>query len=175
MNRDDAAATDMYEVTATGGDSYVGWFKYNANHMWFDPTYITATKMASVYEVPLDMDIDIYAQCGNPYNSSNTTNGYYIQDEPASISFSGYSQEKPAYQYNTAYNQDPNVITYSAIEQTDISNYDWDVRVHNSDTKTNGENIDSWLTFKAMNYLDVDSRHGEITDLKLFKDRLIFW
>ena len=175
MNRNGAAATDMYEVTAVGGDSYVGWFKYNANHMWFDPTYITATKMASVYEVPLDMDIDIYAQCGNPYNSSNTTNGYYIQDEPASISYSGYSQEKPAYQYNTAYNQDPNVITYSAIEQTDISNYDWDVRVHNSDTKTNGENIDSWLTFKAMNYLDVDSRHGEITNLKLFKDRLIFW
>ena len=175
VNRDGAAATDMYEVTATGGDSYVGWFKYNANHMWYDPTYITATKMASVYEVPLDMDIDIYAQCGNPYNSSNTTNGYYIQDEPASISYSGYSQEKPAYQYNTAYNQDPNVITYSAIEQTDISNYDWDVRIHNSDTKTNGENIDSWLTFKAMNYLDVDSRHGEITDVKLFKDRLIFW
>ncbi len=26
-----------------------------------------------------------------------------------------------------------------------------------------------------MNYLDVDSRHGEITNLKLFKDRLIFW
>lgn len=175
MNRQGAAATDMYEVTANGGDSYVGWFKYNANHMWFDPTYITATKMASVYEVPLDMDIDIYAQCGNPYNSSNTTNGYYIQDEPASISYSGYSQEKPAYQYNTAYNQDPNVITYSAIEQTDISNYDWDVRIHNSDVKTNGENIDSWLTFKAMNYLDVDSRHGEITNLKLFKDRLIFW
>lgn len=175
MNRNGAAATDMYEVTASGGDSYVGWFKYNANHMWYDPTYITATKMASVYEVPLDMDIDIYAQCGNPYNSSNTTNGYYIQDEPASISYSGYSQDKPAYQYNTAYNQDPNVITYSAIEQTDISNYDWDVRVHNSDTKTNGENIDSWLIFKAMNYLDVDSRHGEITNLKLFKDRLIFW
>ena len=174
-NSEDATNADMYEVTATGGDSYVGWFKYNANHMWFDPTYITATKMASVYEVPLDMDIDIYAQCGNPYNSSNTTNGYYIQDEPASISYSGYSQEKPAYQYNTAYNQDPNVITYSAVEKTDITNYNWDVRVHNSDTKTNGENIDSWLTFKALNYLDVDSRHGEITDIKLFKDRLIFW
>lgn len=175
INRSDVTDGQTYEITATGGDSYVGWFKYNANHMWYDPLYITATKMASVYEVPLDMDIDIYAQCGNPYDASNTTNGYYVQDEPASIAYSGYSQEKPAYQYNTAYNQEPNVITYSSIEKTDISNYDWDVRVHNSDTKTNGESIDSWLTFKAMNYLDVDSRHGEITDLKLFKDRLIFW
>ena len=175
INRSDVTDGQTYEITATGGDSYVGWFKYNANHMWYDPLYVTATKMASVYEVPLDMDIDIYAQCGNPYDASNTTNGYYVQDESASIAYSGYSQEKPAYQYNTAYNQEPNIITYSSIEKTDISNYDWDVRVHNSDTKTNGESIDSWLTFKAMNYLDVDSRHGEITDLKLFKDRLIFW
>ena len=171
----DSKETDNYEIYATGGDSYIGWFKYNANHMWYDPQYITATKMASVYEVPLDMDIDIYAQCGNLYDSTNKQNGYYIQDEPASISNIGYAQEKPAYQYNTAYNQAPNVISYSPVEKTDITNYNWDVRVHNSDTKTNGENIDSWLTFKALNYLDVDSRHGEITDIKLFKDRLIFW
>lgn len=171
---DDVGDTN-YELYATGGDSYIGWFKYNANHMWYDPQYITATKMASVYEVPLDMDIDIYAQCGDLYDSTNRQNGYYIQDEPASISNVGYSQEKPAYQYNTAYNQAPNIISYSSVEKTDITNYDWDIRIHNSELKTNGENIDSWLTFKAMNYLDVDSRHGAITDIKLFKDRLVFW
>lgn len=171
----DARTTTDYEIYATGGDSYIGWFKYNANHMWYDPQYITATKMASVYEVPLDMDIDIYAQHGSLYDSTNSQNGYYIQDEPASISNVGYAQEKPAYQYNTAYNQAPNVISYSSVEKTDITNYDWDIRIHNSELKTSGENIDSWLTFKAMNYLDVDSRHGAITDIKLFKDKLIFW
>ena len=165
-----------YELEVTGGDSYICYFKYNAAHLWYDPIYIAATKQATVYEVPIETDIDLDADNGTKY-SSDTNLGYYIQDEVASLPSitGGYSQDKPAYQYNTAYNQYPNVITYSSIEQTDISNYDWDVRVHNSDLKTNGESIDSWLTFKALNYLDVDSRHGEITELKLFKDMLIFW
>lgn len=172
----DHNATYPFTVDAKGGDSYISFFKYNAAHMWYDPIYVAATKQATVYEVPIETDMDIDADYGTKYNSS-TNLGYYIQDEAASFpsNSGGYSQDKPAYQYNTAYNQDPNIITYSSIENTDISNYDWDTRIHNSELKTNGENIDSWLTFKALNYLDVDSRHGEITDLKLFKDRLLFW
>ena len=163
-------------VEANGGDSYINFFKYNAAHLWYDPIYIAATKQATVYEVPIETDIDLDADYGAKYKSS-TNFGYFIQDEIASFpsKTGGYSQDKPAYQYNTAYNQDPNIMTYSSIENTDISNYNWDTRIHNSDLKTNGENIDSWLTFKALNYLDVDSRHGEITELKLFKDKLVFW
>jgi len=164
--------TDSYDVVANGGDSYISWFKFNALHLWHDPIYITATKCATVYEVPVETDIDLDAAFGSRYDSSDAK-GYYIQDEPAS--FQGFSQQAPAYQYNTAYNQIPNVINYSSTEKTDISNEDWDIRIHNSDLKTNGESVDSWLTFKAMNFLDVDSRHGEITELKLFKDRLMFW
>ena len=168
--------SDVCNVEAKGGDSYISFFKYNAAHIWYDPIYITAAKQSTVYEVPIETDIDLDADCGTKYKSS-TNLGYYIQDEIVSFpsKTGGYSQDKPAYQYNTAYNQEPNVITYSSIENTDISNYNWDTRIHNSELKTNGESIDSWLTFKALNYLDVDSRHGEITDLKLFKDRLIFW
>lgn len=165
-------STDPYDIVANGGDSYISWFKFNANHLWHDPIYITATKCATVYEVPVETDIDLDAAYGARYDSSDAK-GYYIQDEAAS--FQGFSQQVPAYQYNTAYNQIPNVISYSSTEKTDISNEDWDIRIHNSDLKTNGESIDSWLTFKALNYLDVDSRHGEITELKLFKDRLMFW
>jgi hypothetical protein len=77
--------------------------------------------------------------------------------------------------YNTAYGQIPNVITYSTNSYNEISNFNWDTRIHNSDLKTNGETIDNWLVFKAMNYIDVDSRYGQITDMKLFKDKLLFW
>ncbi|MEE3414046.1 MAG: hypothetical protein VZR53_01600 [Prevotella sp.] len=62
--------------------------------------------------------------------------------------------------YNTAYGQIPNVITYSTNSYNEISNFNWDTRIHNSDLKTNGETIDNWLVFKAMNYIDVDSRYG---------------
>ena len=171
VTESDFTSNQTYPLTveAKGGDSYISFFKYNA-------IYVAATKQATVYEVPIETDMDIDADYGAKYNSS-TNLGYYIQDEAASLPSvsGGYSQDKPAYQYNTAYNQDPNIVTYSSIEKTDISNYDWDTRIHNSELKTNGESIDSWLTFKALNYLDVDSRHGEITDIKLFKDRLVFW
>ena len=92
-------------VDAKGGDSYISFFKYNAAHLWYDPTYIAATKQATVYEVPVETDMDIDADYGTKYSSS-TNLGYYIQDEAASLpgNSGGYSQDKPSYQYNTAYN-----------------------------------------------------------------------
>jgi predicted transposase/invertase (TIGR01784 family) len=37
------------------------------------------------------------------------------------------------------------------------------------------EHIDSWLNIKPLNYKDVDSRFGQITNMRLFKDHLLFW
>jgi hypothetical protein len=128
--------------------------------------------MATVYAVPIESDIDLTAQHGHTFSGSGNK-AYYIQDKPAS--FDGYSQTKEAYMYNTAYNQTPNVMTYSTNVYNEVSNFNWDTRIHNSELKTNGETIDNWLTFKAMNFLDVDSRFGEITYMKLFKDRLLYW
>ena len=154
------------------GDAYVGIFKYNAAHLWDDAQYKNVTRMATVYAVPIESDIDLTAQYGHTFSGSDNK-AYYIQDKPAS--FDGYSQEKEAYMYNTAYGQTPNVMTYSTAVYNEVSNFNWDTRIHNSELKTNGETIDSWLTFKAMNFLDVDSRFGEITYMKLFKDRLLYW
>lgn len=165
--------TTTGEITVDGGDAYIGLFKYNASHIWKDGVYTTGTtKMATVYSVPLESDIDLHTAYGHQYDSSGN-NSYYIQDKPAS--FDGYTQEKESYMYNTAYNQTPNVMTYSTAVYNEVSNFNWDTRIHNSELKTNGETIDSWLTFKAMNFLDVDSRFGEITYMKLFKDRLLYW
>lgn len=154
------------------GDAYVGIFKYNAAHLWDDAQYKNATRMATVYAVPIESDIDLTAQYGDTFIGDGSKE-YNIQDKPAS--FDGYSQTKESYMYNTAYNQTPNVMTYSTAVYNEVSNFNWDTRIHNSDLKTNGETIDNWLTFKAMNYLDVDSRFGEITCMKLFKDKLLYW
>ncbi|MBR5796532.1 MAG: hypothetical protein IKY26_10340 [Erysipelotrichaceae bacterium] len=34
---------------------------------------------------------------------------------------------------------------------------------------------DSWTKFKFANYLDVDTKYGQITNLKAFNDKLIYW
>lgn len=158
--------------TITSGDSYIGLFQYNALHAWYDATYKYAPRMSTVYSVPLFMDIDLHGQFGILYNRS-LNQGYYIQDRASA--FDGYVQDKDAYLYNTAYNQHPDLIAYTPNTDDDNDQHTHDTRIHYSEQKTNGEDIDNWLQFKAMNFLDVDSRYGEITALKLFKDKLIFW
>lgn len=156
------------------GDTWVELFTYNAAHAWYDPTYRGGMiKMASVYEIPLESDIDIRAQYGYLFDS-DTNNGFYIQDEACVIP-DGYSQDKDAYWYNTAYNAQPTLIPYTPSTTEDYQSSLFDTRVHFSNVKTNGEAIDSWLQFQSANFLDVDSRYGAITDLRLFKNTLMFW
>jgi hypothetical protein len=78
------------------------------------------------------------------------------------------------YLYNTAYSVNPDIITLAAEDTVNASSSLCDSRIHYSQQKQNNELIDSWTSFKAIDYLDVDSRYGEITGLKLFKDKLIF-
>ncbi len=96
-----------------------------------------------------------------------------MQDVPCSIR--NFSQEKRAYLYNTAYSITPDILSFTKSEYNSIYSDKYDCRVYYSNLKTNGENTDSWLKFKSANFIDVDTRYGEITQMKLFKDTLVFW
>jgi hypothetical protein len=76
--------------------------------------------------------------------------------------------------YNTAYSITTDVITYSGQDTINRTSDLYDSRIHYSQKKQNNELIDNWTSFKTIDYLDVDSRYGQITGLKLFKDKLIF-
>ena len=78
------------------------------------------------------------------------------------------------YMYNTAYSITPDIMTYSGQDTINRTSELYDSRIHYSQKKQNNELIDNWTSFKAIDYLDVDSRYGQITGLKLFKDKLIF-
>jgi len=155
-----------------GGDSYINIFTFNAAHEWYDSTFTRAVKMATVYAVPLETSIDLHAQFSTDlYGVDN--NSRYVQDKVSS--FNGYTQTTDAYAYNTAYNAPTNVRTWYPNLTTEGQTNNFDTRIHFSERKINNEKIDNWLQYKAMNFLDVDSRYGKITDMKLFKDRLLFW
>jgi hypothetical protein len=79
------------------------------------------------------------------------------------------------YQYNTAYSTIFTALLYASQQTSDIKLNKFDSRVCYSDPKLNNEDIDSWQTFLPANFIDVDSRFGEITGLRLFKDKLIYW
>jgi DNA repair exonuclease SbcCD ATPase subunit len=67
-------------------------------------------------------------------------------------------------------------LAESIESASDATHKDYErITLATSEEKKNGEYIDKWLKFKPANFLDVDTRYGEITALKLFKDKMIFW
>lgn len=154
------------------GDVFIKMFTYNAAHEWYDSEFTNAIKMATIYAVPVETTIDIQAQFSSSlYNVD--TQSIYVQDKASS--FSGYTQSTDAYLYNTAYNVLSDIRTWYPDLTTKGETNDYDTRIHFSERKINNEKIDNWLQYRSSNFLDVDSRYGKITAMKLFKDRLTFW
>lgn len=154
------------------GDCYFGLFVYNSSHAYYSATFHEPS-LCVAYAVPLYSRIDLKAVCGDLYPKLTSNKKYYFQDTPASIN--GYVQENSAYLYNDAYSQTPITDKHVPIDWSLSNNEKFDTRIIYSNEKTNNELIDSWLTFKSANYLDVDTRYGEITNLRLFKNTLMFW
>lgn len=167
----DYAPSTQNTINISSGDCRVQDFIYHAAHFWDNAKYRNnASKMLTVYKVPIESDIDIEAQCGTLYGID--TSNFRLQHNASSLD--GYIQEKDAYLYNTAYNKNLDILSHSSLNQDKNLSGIYDTRIHYSEKKTNNEHIDSWSTFKAVNYIDVDSRYGSITEMKLFKDRLLF-
>lgn len=166
------------DIKIGGGDTFLSHFKYNALHWWNNAVYNKGiSKMCTIYDTLLETDVNIDAQYGYVYrnNTGYTTGEYKIQHDAVDLPTGGYSQNKNSYMYNSGYSCRPNLIPKTPDNKTAGETSTYDTRIQYSNRKTNNESIDSWMDFKSNNFLDVDSRFGEITDIKLFKDKLMFW
>ena len=161
-------------INVFDGDCYPSLFVYHASHAWYEPNMPAGIRQAGIYMIPVESDVDLTAAWGDTYNKIESEYKYYVQDKAAAIT-NGFTQSKDAYLYNTAYNASPDAMTYSATKYTEIDTSNCDTRVHHSQPKTNGEHIDNWLNFKPLDFLDVDSRFGSITNMRLFKDTMLYW
>lgn len=165
-------------IKISGGDTFVTHFKYNALHWWNNAVYNKqVSKMCTIYDTVLETDVNIDAQYGYLYRTGRgySDGEYKIQHNAVDGVTGGYSQNKNSYMYNSGYSCRPNLIPKTPDNKTAGETDTYDTRIHYSNRKTNNESIDSWVDFKSNNFLDVDTRFGEITDLKLFKDKLMFW
>lgn len=164
---------DTFTYSVFDGDCYIGIFEYNAAHCW-DSAFYRATMMNTTYYVPIESDINLFYTHGD-LKSRDTLSGrsYLIQDK--AVIYHEYNQSKDAYLYNMVYSTEPNLIPYTKTEYTKYQSSEFDTRVLYSNQKENGELIDNWLQFKSANFIDVDTRYGKITNLRLFKDYLLYW
>lgn len=161
------------------GDCYIVPFEYTSLYKYYSPRD-TALTTNITYCIPVESNINIARDYGtrlsydyNKYDKFAITN---IQREASNVN-NILQQSKPQYLYNTAYSSPNRTMLHLAIgdlsKSTTVNNLD--TRVRYSNQKSNKEAVDSWLTFKAANYIDIDARYGEVTHLDIFSDNLIFF
>ena len=166
-------STGVETLDVYDGDCYPGIFQYTSLHTYDNTLFKWANRSCINYYVPVESTVDLRATYGSLYSRLPSNSAHDVQ--PLAGSVKNHVQPTDEYLYNTAYNAAANIKTYSQTVYEYIDTNNFDVRVHNSQRKTNNERVDNWATFKATDYIDVDSRFGEITNLRLFKDKLLYW
>lgn len=158
---------DVYD-----GDTYIRCLEYSASHDWENPYYRYHIGQTNIYYIPFETDINIPYDHGDRYSRVQNR---YIQDQPSSVN-GKYVQKNPEYQYNTAYHASSVIQPHASSRDyyEDVKDV-YDYRTHYSNHKSSNEKLDSFTVFQPLNYLDVDTRYGEITDLRKFQNKLIYW
>lgn len=158
-------------TNASGGDTFVQVMEYNAAHVAYENYYYNLPTMSTVYRVPLETDIDISSEHGTSYTKQG--NKWQIQDIP--VAMPEYTQKESCYKYNPVYGYINNIFT--AFEKYDDKKEvtRTDARIYASQKKELGEIIDSWLTFKPADFIDLNTSYGEITGMIAFKNQLVTW
>lgn len=167
------AESDVFD-----GDTYLCMFTYNAAHCFIDAKYWNINKACIIYTVPIESSINLKARAGTlypdlPYRDINR----FVQDDPAKIDLytESYIQDESAYIYNAAYDSLSSVKKYLPVFYNSVQSNVFDTRIHFTSAKEDNEQIDTWFSTNSDNFIDVDSRYGSITNMRLFKDKLIFW
>lgn len=179
VTRDSNGNLENNKNIVFSGDCYIVPFEYTSLYKFWPPRRVPMTTNIT-YCIPVETTINITREYGitlskefDKYEKFQITN---IQQQASNVN-NTFLQTKPQYLYNTAYNSPNRASLHLAItdgaKRTLVTNLD--TRVRYSEQKTNKESSDSWLKFKAANYLDVDGQYGEITHLTEFDDNLIYF
>lgn len=156
------------------GDCYIQPFEYVSMHKQANPEYLIMKTMMVVYAIPIETNINLAYTYGHELSRNlGDWKATLSQIQPANV-MNKYTQTTPMYQYNSAYSIDPTAKQYAAQSIEEVSDT-VDTRVVYAGPKQNGERIDSWSKFQASNYIDVDSKYGQLTQLKSFHNQLLFW
>lgn len=137
-----------------------GYFNYKRN----PGTAYTPDPAWSVYAN--NANITPFMESAGVYGAGDTTN----QGDPFLLYT--FTQPTDYYLYNTVYSQYPLYPTYIPKPQKFDTSVEFDARIIYSDTKITGESKDSWLTYRPLNFKDLDYEFGPINKLIKFKDNV---
>ena len=154
------------------GDVYITPCEITSMYKTYDfNSYDTLPSAQLVYYVPLESPINTYFDYGMCYKNTQSKT---VLLEPGEIG-GVVVQDRPEHQYNTIYSDNNVSNDVYNVQSLDDNTEVFPHRIHYSQLKTNGELIDNWQIFKPLDYIDADTRYGDITNLLTNKDVIYFW
>lgn len=155
------------------GDIYITPHEITTQFKTYDFQSIDTLQSTQITNyVPLESKVNTYLDYGMNLRNTNSENLLY---EPGSID-GVTTQERPLHQYNMVYSDNDasnDVFTLISTDKDETNNFKQ--RAYYSELKSNGEFIDNFLIFKAAQFIDVDSRYGQITQILTDKNTLYYW
>jgi hypothetical protein len=134
-------------------------------------SYDTLPSAQFIYYVPMESVVNTYFDYGMGFRNTESKT---VQIEPGEIG-GIVSQARPEHQYNMIYSDNNMSNDIYTVQTLEDNNKNYPQRIHYSTLKTNGELIDNWQMFKALDYIDADTRYGQITNMLTNKDVIYFW
>lgn len=79
------------------------------------------------------------------------------------------------FSYNFVFSEENNLKKFFPKSDVFQENTEFDTRIYRSEQKIDGELIDSWTSFKANNFIDLEKKHGPLNSLIHLGNELLCW
>ena len=171
---------ETHTLYTFGGDTYLCLLDQPLTMIFQkkDPQDWDDYKMFTAAYIPFESSINLNLAYGDAvhrsFRSGDNFLDIFTQLEPGQLG-AYHVQDRPYFAYNPTYSSQPGSRKYISASMYAENNVVTSNRIACSEAKTNNEILDNWTKFKFANYLDVDNKYGQITNLTSFKDRLFFW
>ena len=171
---------ETHTLYTFGGDTYLCLLDQPLTMIFQkkDPQDWDDYKMFTAAYIPFESSINLNLAYGDAvhrsFRSGDNFLDIFTQIEPGQLG-AYHVQDRPYFAYNPTYSSQPGSRKYISASIYAENNVVTSNRIACSEAKTNNEILDNWTKFKFANYLDVDNKYGQITNLTSFKDRLFFW
>lgn len=155
------------------GEAFITMCEFVTMFKAYDFKSLNDTIISNQYvcRVPLESTINTYFDYGMNYRNTQNKN---LQLEPGSIT-NVTTQDRPLHQYNQIYSDNNTSLSVYTAQPLEQRTNKFQQRICYSQHKDNGEKIESWNIFKPFDYIDADTRYGQITNLLSANDMIYFW
>lgn len=164
-----------------GGDTFITYFDMLFGYYDTTATSAPYNNYTENFNFPVESSLNLTLRHDVCYMKQSSANDYYkyLMTEVAGVhtdntGSESFTQETDLYLYNQAYSRESDTVNYFSKPLNFSENRVFDARILSSQPKKTNEEIDSWTSFLATNYTDVDATYGPINKIVAFRNKLFF-